>query len=363
MKLKMKMKSSLRMLPLVERLFVRFRKDQVGNIAILAALTLPVLVGFAGLGTEGALWYYTHHQMQDAADSAAISAATAYSGSSGTNITTQADGVTALYGYTDGSGGTTVVVNRPPSQGRYTSRSGAVEVIVSQPQTRILSALWSSSSTVTITARAVALANAGVGCVLALNPHAAASASEQGSVAISLNSCSLYDNSDASNAVSVGGSAIYLMSTLKEVAPNFMPGVLRAGAGLTVLAETTALISAWVNSVQGAQPAQPNQPPQQTGPAQPPPHTPVLPPPPVVPPAPVTHLVPAVTHDVLAGESLSRILRNEADRGTIVVGPTYRELQVVIDEVARLNQIANPNLIHIGQNLIIVPAHQAPGPG
>src|ERR1041385_3607062 len=207
MKLKMKMKSSLRMLPLVERLFVRFRKDQVGNIAILAALTLPVLVGFAGLGTEGALWYYTHHQMQDAADSAAISAATAYSGSSGTNITTQADGVTALYGYTDGSGGTTVVVNRPPSQGRYTSRSGAVEVIVSQPQTRILSALWSSSSTVTITARAVALANAGVGCVLALNPHAAASASEQGSVAISLNSCSLYDNSDASNAVSVGGSA------------------------------------------------------------------------------------------------------------------------------------------------------------
>lgn len=167
-------------------------------------------------------------------------------------------------------------------------------------------------------------------------------------------------------AVSVGGSAIYLMSTLKEVAPNFMPGVLRAGAGLTVLAETTALISAWVNSMQGAQPTQPNQPPQQTGPSlPPPPHTPSVPPPPpaVVPPAPVAHLVPAVMHDVQAGESLSRILRNEANRGTIMVGPTYRELQVVIDEVARLNQIANPNLLHIGQNLIIVPAHQAPGPG
>ncbi|MEV8472639.1 LysM domain-containing protein [Ralstonia sp. UNC404CL21Col] len=164
-------------------------------------------------------------------------------------------------------------------------------------------------------------------------------------------------------AVSVGGSVIYLMSTLKAVVPNFMPGVIRASAGLTALAETTALISAWINSGQGAQPVQPNQPPQQTGPAQPPPHTPVLPPPPPVPPAPVTHLVPAVTHDVLAGESLSRILRNEANRGTIVVGPTYRELEAVIDEVARLNQLANPDLIHIGQNLIIVPAHQAPGPG
>ena len=212
-----KMRGSLSVPRLLARIFVLFRKDQIGNIAILTALTLPVLVGFAGLGSEGALWYYTHHQMQDAADSAAISAATAYSGSSGTSITTQADGVTALYGFTDGSSGTSVTVNRPPSQGRYTSRSGAVEVIVSQPQTRLLSALWSSSSTVTITARAVALANAGVGCVLALNPHAAASASEQGSVAISLNSCSLYDNCDAANAVSVGGSATLSAQSVSTV--------------------------------------------------------------------------------------------------------------------------------------------------
>jgi len=212
-----KMRGSLSVPRLLARIFVHFRKDHIVNIAILTALTLPVLVGFAGLGSEGALWYYTHHQMQDAADSAAISAATAYSGSSGTSITTQADGVTALYGFTDGSSGTSVTVNRPPSQGRYTSRSGAVEVIVSQPQTRLLSALWSSSSTVTITARAVALANAGVGCVLALNPHAAASASEQGSVAISLNSCSLYDNSDAANAVSVGGSATLSAQSVSTV--------------------------------------------------------------------------------------------------------------------------------------------------
>jgi len=205
--MKLNMKSSLSVPRLLAHAFRRFRKNQVGNIAILTALTLPILIGFAGLGTESGLWYYMHHKMQDAADSAAISAATAYSGSSSSSITTQADGVTALYGFTHGSNGTTVVVNRPPSTGNYTSRSGAVEVIVSQPQTRLLSALWSSSSTVTITARAVAMANAGVGCVLALNPHAAASASEQGSVSIALNSCSLYDNSDASNAVSVGGSA------------------------------------------------------------------------------------------------------------------------------------------------------------
>ena len=225
--MKSKMKSSSSVLSFFARAFGRFRKDQIGNIAILTALTLPVLIGFASLGTEGGLWYYTHHQMQDAADSAAISAATAYSGSSGAHITTQADGVAALYGFTDGSANTTVTVNRPPSQGRYTSRSGAVEVIVSQPQTRILSALWSGSSTVTITARAVALANAGVGCVLALNPHAAASASEQGNVSIALNSCSLYDNSDASNAVSVGGS-----STMSAMSVNTV-GDVSGSANIT----------------------------------------------------------------------------------------------------------------------------------
>jgi Flp pilus assembly protein TadG len=57
-------------------LLQRFRRDQSGTYMIVAALAMPVLVGTAGLGTEAGWWLYTHKNMQSAADSAAVSAAT-----------------------------------------------------------------------------------------------------------------------------------------------------------------------------------------------------------------------------------------------------------------------------------------------
>lgn len=208
--------------PLVRRCrdaFARFRKSRRGNIAILTGLMLPVLLGFAALGTEGGLWYYAHQSEQAAADSAAISAATLYGETNTGDITTQAKGITGTYGYVDGSNSTTVTVNRPPTSGTHTSAQNAVEVIVSQQQTRLLSQLW-DSNTLTITARAVALASGGTGCVLALDPTAAASDSEQGTVGINLKACSVYDNSNASNAVSLGGN-----STLSADSVNTVGGV------------------------------------------------------------------------------------------------------------------------------------------
>jgi hypothetical protein len=35
-------------------------RDQSGSYAILVALLAPVLIGFAGLGTEAAWWYFKH---------------------------------------------------------------------------------------------------------------------------------------------------------------------------------------------------------------------------------------------------------------------------------------------------------------
>ena len=56
-----------------------FVRDQSGSYVIISALLMPVLVGTAGLGTEVGWWYYKHKNMQSAADSGAVSAATAAS--------------------------------------------------------------------------------------------------------------------------------------------------------------------------------------------------------------------------------------------------------------------------------------------
>src|SRR5438445_2002993 len=147
----------------------RFSRDQSGSYVILSALLMPVLVGTAGLGTEVGWWYYKHKNMQSAADSGAVSAATAVT--AGTDLAAEANAVTANYGYANSVNNVTIAVNQPPKTGNYTLNSQAVEVVVSQPQQRLLSALFGSDP-VLITARAVALPNSGTGCVLALNSTA-----------------------------------------------------------------------------------------------------------------------------------------------------------------------------------------------
>src|SRR5688572_19339369 len=56
----------------VRRLFLR---SEAGNIAIITALILPVLLGIAGLAVETSYWYYRHTNVQDAADIAAYGGA------------------------------------------------------------------------------------------------------------------------------------------------------------------------------------------------------------------------------------------------------------------------------------------------
>src|ERR1044071_3927321 len=49
-------------------------RDRSGATAVAVALALTAVLGFAGLGTEAAGWYYTKRNMQSAADAAAATA-------------------------------------------------------------------------------------------------------------------------------------------------------------------------------------------------------------------------------------------------------------------------------------------------
>jgi Flp pilus assembly protein TadG len=181
-------------------LLQRFRADQSGNYLVMMALLMPVLVGFVGFGTDYALWIYTHQTAQAAAESAAVSAATAAN-----NFTVEAQAVTATYGFVDGSNGVTVTVNQPPQSGGHTTTSGAVEVIVQRTQTPIFSAAVWSSRQVSVSGRAVAVGG-GAGCVLTLDKTASGALTVQGSAQVALAGCNLNDNSSSGTALSIGGS-------------------------------------------------------------------------------------------------------------------------------------------------------------
>ncbi|HYJ35131.1 MAG TPA: pilus assembly protein TadG-related protein, partial [Rhizomicrobium sp.] len=205
----------------------RLWRDKSGNYVMITALMAPVLLGGAGLATEGGLWYYVHQSVQGAADSSALSAANMASLNAVRSPTTQARSVAATYGYVDGTAGAVVTVNRPPATGAYTGNNQAIEVIVTTQQPRLLSAIF-TTGTVSLTGRAVALpGNAGTGCVLSLNPAASGGVTSKGTSGITLNQCSVYDDSSDGSALVNGGSA-----TIDALSVNVV-GQISGGAGIT----------------------------------------------------------------------------------------------------------------------------------
>jgi Flp pilus assembly protein TadG len=201
-------------------LVTRFGRDESGNYIIITALLMPVLVGVVGLGTDYGLWSHTHRLMQSAADSGAVSAATAYAMGNTGGLATQANAVASSYGFVNGQNGVSIAVNRPPLSGNNTKNQKAIEVIIRQPSSAFFSAVLQPQQ-FDITARSVAIGNGdGKGCVLALNGTASGASTTQGGAQVDLKNCSLYNNSADASAMSVGGSG-----TVKALSVNVVGGI------------------------------------------------------------------------------------------------------------------------------------------
>lgn len=194
------------------KLLGRFRGDESGNYVIITALAMPVIIGMAGFGVEEGVLLHKQKVMQHAADSAAITAAVAVTSGANDNGAAQAKAVAASYGFTasvgisGGSGAaSTISVSSPPATGPNINNRAAIEVIISQPQPRLFSAIWGSSA-YTLKGRAVATPQ-GKPCILTLDPTASGAYSEQGTPNVNLINCSVIDDSNSSSAFNIGGSA------------------------------------------------------------------------------------------------------------------------------------------------------------
>lgn len=188
----------------VRRVLRRAAACRRGNVAVMFALTMPMVVGGAGLGVETTYWYLTRTQMQQAADAAAYAGAMEMrSGSDLTQVTAVATATAGKNAFNTQTG--TVQVNNPPSTGNGGNQ--AVEVILNLSVPRYFSAAFNSSP-VQLTARAVAkYTNAGDACVLALNTSASRAVYVSGSATVSLTGCSVMANSVANDAIYSGGSS------------------------------------------------------------------------------------------------------------------------------------------------------------
>jgi Flp pilus assembly protein TadG len=180
----------------------RFVRDQRGVSAIIFAIVLPALIGFVGISVEVGLWFARKRSLQAAADAGAMAGALVlYQSGTWSDAQTAA----SYFAVRNGAVAANVTVNNPLynppiTTGAYTADNAAVEVLITESQSLMFSALFLTSA-VTVNARAVATAGTrALGCVVALSGSASPAVSMAGNAAMNLNNCGLSVNSTASDA-------------------------------------------------------------------------------------------------------------------------------------------------------------------
>lgn len=175
----------------------RFRRDESGSV-LAYMVVIPVLAGALAIGVETGELYRVKHQMQGAADDAALAAAIDLINNPNTpsaTYTADAQYETQRNGFTNGANTVNVTVNSPPKSGSNTGTTGAVQVTVTKTQNLTFGSVLNSwlgrtSSGYTLTTSSVAIpvtttststqtstttTTTSLGCIVALTPN-----SEQG---------------------------------------------------------------------------------------------------------------------------------------------------------------------------------------
>ena len=212
-----------------------------GAVAIMVAIMLVAIIGFASLGTEIVMLLSASRHMQSAADAGVLAAVSARNRGSPADYKSEAFAQAAAAGFANGVDGTTVAVNSPPLTGNFTAASDAIEVLIAQPRTLALVKVVYSGPFV-VRARAVARTTGCGACVLVLDGAAAGALLMNGTTTANLINCDIAVNSSSSTAVSLLGGAILNTNHLDVVGGYSLSGGAQINAtnGITTKAPTTA---------------------------------------------------------------------------------------------------------------------------
>lgn len=194
-------------------------KSQRGGTFALLAITLPALIGMAGLGYDATIWYMTKRQIQTVADNAALSGVYTLRENPGdaTKVDTAVKADTLRNNFDNDDSDKAVISNTPPNSGAYQGQAYAVEVIVTQTGDLYFASMFLPED-VTIAARAVAslVTTGGDHCLLTLNETAPAALNFTGNATTTAN-CGIASNSLAADSISVGGSAVVTAEPVQAV--------------------------------------------------------------------------------------------------------------------------------------------------
>ncbi|MBO0734099.1 MAG: pilus assembly protein [Methylocapsa sp.] len=171
-----------------------FFQNETGIAAALFALAMPVVFGTIGLAVDVSNWYMHRRSMQNAADAAAIAAATATS-----NNAAEAQAVAAQLGYTNGSGNVKVTTTSPsPKPAGCPASQNCYNVTISDKASSFFAQAIGYNGAPTISASSVATSGPAYPyCILALNGQVSNDFTTNGAPKADLAGCNIMANSSA----------------------------------------------------------------------------------------------------------------------------------------------------------------------
>lgn len=213
------------------------KQKRNGNVAVIIAVCLTLLIGFAAFSLDGGLIQHNRRSAQAAADAAALAAAAElfvnYPTYSGIDVTgsaaTKAKSNAASNGFDNDGVTNKVIVNIPPKTGMFKNKAGYAEVLIEYYQKRAFSKVWGSSD-VKITGRAVAIGAWAPfrNGILVLNPVEPAALNNNGNGLMRVVNADVIDNSKAPDGATATGSGT-LEAPIFYLAGN--PGYSTSGSG------------------------------------------------------------------------------------------------------------------------------------
>lgn len=195
---------------------------------MLAALSMPLMVGAAGLASDTVSWALVKRQLQREADSAALAGAYALSQGKGASDAALHDITIA----SDVTLSSSPVIANAPTSGAYAGNVNAVQVtLASTPVLPFSSMFMAAAPTLRATATAAALTN-GQYCVTALNAGTNWGINLQGNASVDL-SCGMATNSTSpTGALSAGGSSTVTASPVAAV--GYIPASSNFSSGTVI---------------------------------------------------------------------------------------------------------------------------------
>jgi uncharacterized membrane protein len=186
--------------------------DCRGNVLVLSALAMPLMIGAAGLAMDTIQLTLIQRQLQRQADSAALAGALARAQGASASIAATSsitrDSLVVL--------SQAPVIENAPTIGTYAGNTGAVRVVIESTQSQVFSDMFRNApATLRVEATAASMTN-GNYCIISLEKTASVGITMQGNAGVNMG-CGLATNSKGSPAVTTGGSSTVKVSHVAAV--------------------------------------------------------------------------------------------------------------------------------------------------